>query len=180
MRRSKTTHSANAGFSLVEVMLALSIASVALLSLITLLPQSMESVRDSIDQTALGTLVEDVHERLKGSELQEGVLPLSPLFYDSSGTHIPDDPDTAEGINPSSTAREKFFRVEAKLVLAPSSSPGLPATHAIQTSIFWPVDLDGNPIGSDLPKSTLTYRVASLTGPEWNEIDPNFVPKIEY
>mgnify|MGYP000503374235 FL=1 len=47
-------------FSLVEVVLSVGIAAIALVSLLGMLPYAMESSRDGADQTAIGTVLEDV------------------------------------------------------------------------------------------------------------------------
>ncbi|MDF2375945.1 MAG: hypothetical protein P1U81_06865 [Verrucomicrobiales bacterium] len=166
-------------FSLVEVVLSVGIAAIALVSLLGMLPYAMESSRDGADQTAIGTVLEDVHDRIKGKILTPGEVDESPFFYDQQGRFW------AEGIGgrvSGEVGTDRFFRVEIELRKAPATAPYRHTRdlHAAVVSIFWPIDKNGNPLGGDEPKSSLSYFLTTLTGPDWEAIDPMYQPKIEY
>lgn len=163
------------GFSLVEVAIAISIAAVAIISVIGLLPGILKNERDSLDSTAVGTIYEDVHDRLEGVVLEEGVPEGSPFYYDLKGTYL--DPDDSE------LTSERFYLTEVELVkpIPPkdaddSSTP----KFAVKVSIYWPLKDDGTITQNQKPRSAITYFTTSLTGPDWQEIDSNYEPKIEY
>ena len=48
-------------------------------------------------------------------------------------------------------------------------------------NLSWPVNpADGEPMGEGNPKSSVTYYLTTLTGPEWEVIDEEYQPKIEF
>lgn len=160
-------------FSLVEVTLAMGIAAVALVSILGMLPQAMKYGRDGADQTAIGAVLEDVHDRLKGSELKPGELAEGPFFYDQQGKFLSE----AE-----SQEDSRFFRVEVGME-KPVAESGIefPEQMYVATlQLFWPVDESGLPFDARKPRTTVTYPVTALTGPRWQEIDPTYRPKVEY
>ncbi len=167
------------GFSLVEVTLAMTIASLALLSLIGLLPQSMKFERASADLTAIGTIMEDIHDRLEGHDLKQGVPSISPVFYDMRGRYWsrPLNKNTPDA---SPLLDRRFFRADIKLVEPANASTASSPPIAIRINFFWPLDDEGKPIGDKKPKSSVTYYTTALTGPGWEKIDPDYRPKIEY
>ena len=160
-------------FSLVEVTLAMGIAAVALVSILGLLPQAMKYGRDGADQTAIGAVLEDAHDRLKGSECQPGELAEGPFFYDEQGKFLAE----AE-----SKEDSRFFRVEISLE-KPVAGAGTEFPEQMLVAslrLFWPVDQAGLPFDAREPRTTVTYPVTSLTGLGWEEIDPHYRPKVEY
>ena len=165
------------GFSLVEITLAMGIAAVAMVSILGMLPQAMKYSRDSADQTAIGAVLEDVHDRLKGQNLVEGPALESPFFYDKQGRFW-----SANQGRPNTLDERRFFRVEVRLT-KPQSPPGIALPEdmlAAVVELFWPLDQRGEVIGRAKPKTTVTYMVTTLTGPDWQEIDPHYEPKLEY
>jgi len=168
-----------AGFSLIEVALAVAIASLAVLSLIGILPQSLEFERNSTDLTAIGTIMEDIHDRLEGQELKEGIPSISPIFYDMRGRYW-DTSEDRDAPDTSTLVDRKFFRAEIKLVKPMNASTASTPPLVIRIDFFWPIDDEGNPIGDGQPKSGVTYYTTALTGPDWEEIDPLYQKKIEY
>jgi len=168
-----------AGFSLVELALSLAICAVALVSLLGLLPQFMEYERDSADQTAIGTLMEDIHDRLEGQEFKEGVPSISPIFYDQQGGYWDPDAVNENSDGPLILGR-KFFRGDIKLVKPAGSTNSTNSPLVIKIDFYWPIDSDGNPLGDKKPKTSVVYYTTTLTGPDWEEIDPEYRPKIEY
>ncbi len=172
------TAQGDGGFSLVEITLAMGIAAVAMVSILGMLPQAMKYSRDSADQTAIGAVLEDAHDRIKGSRLEEGEVAESPLFYDQQGRFW--SPDQAR---PGGLIEERFFRVEVTLS-KPRPIEGLPeppeGMMAATVTLSWPLDESGQPRGIGNPRTSVTYMVTSLTGPDWEAIDPDYRPRLEY
>jgi len=170
---------AYAGFSLIEVALALAIASMALVALISMIPQFLKYERESADQTAIGTIMEDIHDRLEGQPFKVGVPSISPIFYNEKGRYW--DPVTAKD-NPddSPLVNRKFYRGDIKLVKPADSIADSKLPLAVKIDFYWPLDEEGNPLGDKMPKTSATYYITPLTGPDWEKIDLNFIPKIEY
>lgn len=167
------------GFSLIEVVLAMGIAAIALISILGMLPYAMESSRASADQTAIGTVLEEVHERVKGEPIKAGVVAGSPYFYDPQGRFWEEGvADRAAG----AAGFDRFFRVDVELQELPSDGPFEHADEVLAAvvEISWPVDEEGNAIGRKNPKTTITYPLTTLTGPDWKVIDPDYEPKVEY
>lgn len=167
------------GFSLIEVVLAMGIAAIALVSILGMLPYAMESSQASADQTAIGTVLEEVHERIKGEVSKVGVVPGSPYFYDPQGRFW----EEGKGDRVAGAAGfDRFFRVDVELQELPSDGAFEHADDllAAVVEISWPVDDEGNPLGRRNPKTTITYPLTTLTGPDWELIDPDYEPKVEY
>lgn len=176
---ANTLRADQGAFSLVEIVLSVGIAAIALLSILSLLPHAMESGRDGADQTAIGTVLEDVHDRIKGKPLVSGVVDGSPFFYDQQGRFW------KEGVGDrvaGSVGKDRFFRVEVELQSAPGTAPyeNTKDLHAATIDISWPVDVLGNPVGESNPKSSVSYFLTTLTGPDWEIIDPKYKLKVEY
>ncbi len=166
---------ARRAFSLIEVTIAMAIAAVSLVLIIGLLHPAMTSARDSADQTAIGTVLEDVHDRLEGSPLVVGVPEISPLYYDEQGRFVSDD-------KADSLESRRFFKVELELAeFAGETKPeNIGGMLGLSVEVYWPLDDKRNPLGSSKPKTTVSYPVTTFTGPDWPLIESEFVPKIEF
>ena len=174
-------------FSLIEITLAMGIAAIAMVSILGMLPQALKASRASADQTAIGAVLEDIHDRMEGNVLEEGRIPGSPFYYDEQGRFWEGEVKTIEESNPDLKrgGQLRFFRVEVELVRprepAEASEVVLPEdVLAARISMSWPLDEAGNPVGPGNPKTTVTYPVSTLTGPDWQLIEPEFQPKVEY
>lgn len=103
------------GFALVEVVLALAVAAIALTAVLALSSVGLNSSRESTQDTLLSEMASDIMGRLKaadftelmqsygGSTVQENVttlntFPLTPLYYDGSGRRIEDAANLSEAI----------------------------------------------------------------------------------
>lgn len=169
----------DSAFSLVEVSIAMAIAAVALLSIIGMIPTATKGAANSADQTAIGTMFEDIEDRIKTKVLKAGTIEGSPFYYDLRGSYI----DPADDDEDATLLTERFFRVEVKLIEPATTSgdgPNFESTLAVQVKIFWPIDEDGEAITPDKPGSEITFLAGAQTGPEWTEVDGNYEPKIEY
>ncbi|MDF1753199.1 MAG: prepilin-type N-terminal cleavage/methylation domain-containing protein [Verrucomicrobiales bacterium] len=169
----------NSAFSLVEVSIAMAIAAVALLSIIGMIPTATKGAANSADQTAIGTMFEDIEDRIKTKVLRAGPIEGSPFYYDLRGSHI----DPVDDGEETTVLNERFFRVEVELIEPASTSadgPNFESALAVQVKIFWPIDEDGEAVDPDKPGSEITFLAGAQTGPEWTEVDGNYEPKIEY
>jgi uncharacterized protein (TIGR02598 family) len=99
MRRSrvKTQAGAQAGFSLIEIMLALAVVAIGLIAVIGLIPRGVQASRDAADNTLAATIALDVFNSIR-SQPFNNVINVGPgplnlntfpgpvtLNYDSSG-----------------------------------------------------------------------------------------------
>lgn len=107
----KSRQHAGAGFSLAEVMLAMAIASFALLALIGVLPEGLESLRDAEKRAAEARMVQDVTARYQLLDWEEADLDggsEEEFEFDSSGNPLESSSDrviykarvTIESANP--------------------------------------------------------------------------------
>lgn len=183
--------STRAAFSLVECVLALGIAAVVVLTLLKIVPQTLDAQREANDHSALAEVLRDVHHRIEGQVLREGPIAIGPLFYDADGAFRGSGEEGGRdgaALIGSSPESERFFRAEATLhhiPIAPEEVGArgpdpLAGRWAVTLDLFWPLDEKGEPLGHTRPKTELTWTVSSLTGPDWERIDPAFEPKIEY
>lgn len=163
-------------FSLVEVTFSMAIAAVALLAIIGMLPQAMEMSRDSADRTAIGTIMEDAHDRMEGLPLEAGVPSVSPLFYDQRGRFIEDIEQVEDPL-----LDRAFFRLELNIseIEGANAPEHISDLKAAEMKIFWPLRDDGSSIDAE-PKVRISYYINALTGPDWQLIEPGFAPKIEF
>ena len=204
------TKSDSAGFSLIEVMLALVLVASAAVTLMMLVPAGLRSSRDATDSIIMGHIIEDAHERIEGRALKDGSLDSEPLFYDREGIFVtPDDVELvtrlrgkkekialedkeqnkenigrgADGEN--TGAQRRLYRVDFRLVSPKNGDlrKNAPDLKAVILDVGWPV----NPDTGDLPvnlsnenRKSITYYVNALTGPGWSEADPEFKPLIEF
>lgn len=170
---SPRTH--RAGFTLTEIVLALAIIASAFIAVLGLLPAGLNQSRLASDSTVIATVLEDVHNRLQGQALQTGKPTFSPAFFDDHGVFVPASDDAA-------VLARRFYRADVKISTWKTVPTGTSGLRPVTVSLSWPVDTrdkSGPAIGNGNPKTTVTYGVTRLTGPDWSVIDTGYVPKIE-
>ncbi|MDF1739079.1 MAG: prepilin-type N-terminal cleavage/methylation domain-containing protein [Verrucomicrobiales bacterium] len=180
--KSRFPYTRCSGFSLVEVTIAMAIASVAVISIIGLIPAATKGSAESAEQTAIGTMFEDLENRIGNQILEPGPVRDEngdPFYYDLRGNYI----SPGNGRVPSSIVTDRFFRAEVELVepgpgYAKSSNLG--GALAVRVEIFWPLDDQGEAIHPLKPGGEITFFAGARTGPGWTDVDANFQPKIEY
>ena len=100
----------NRGFSLIEVTIALAIASVALVTLLGLIPQGMDTMREAGDQAIMGRIHQQILNEIQltpfedagGNSLLDRYDGVE-FYYDAQGEEMSDsmspasDPDKAKG-----------------------------------------------------------------------------------
>jgi len=152
-----------AGFSLVEVVLALGVVAFALIAVMSLIPVGLGALKDSMASTTNSLLLSNVRSTLVGQSCVVGDL--GPYFYDADAKYL------GTTLGP-----ESFYKVQVKLAqpyLAVTNSNLLVAT----VKITWPANNSGNSTGNNLFQTS--YLVSPLTGPEWPVLDPTYKPKID-
>jgi hypothetical protein len=90
----------------------------------------------------------------------------SPIFYDDHGLFIAPDAEPAD-------QDRRLYRADVRIAEwreRPVNTSGL---LAVIVALSWPVNAGtGEAIGADNPKTTVTYGVTALTGPDWTRIYP--------
>lgn len=77
-----------AGFSLIEVVLALGILGLAFVPLMGLLPAGMDTFRSSVDRSAAARVVEQLANEARQSEFKEVRSSVSDLYFDELGNEV--------------------------------------------------------------------------------------------
>jgi uncharacterized protein (TIGR02598 family) len=169
---SPRTH--RAGFTLTEIVLALAIVATAFIAVLGLLPAGLNQSRQAADSTVVAAIFEDLQNRLQGQKLQTGAASFSPAFFDDHGIFIP------TSAAPTEQAR-RLYRAEVKIGTWQTRPSGTSALRPVTIELSWPVDAKtGLALGTDNPKTVVTFTATTLTGPDWAAIDTTYVPKIEF
>jgi uncharacterized protein (TIGR02598 family) len=169
------TFNNRSAFSLVEIVITLAIISTVVVALIGILPAGMDSAREAANRTVLAAVLEDIHNRLEGNQLKEGMLEESPFFYDTQGVFIP---DTATG----EEKAERIYRADIEIVKVhsdhlPENTDGL---MGVKIAVWWPVDGASGKAFQKEPQTSISYYLTTLTGRDWETIDPSYEAKIEF
>jgi uncharacterized protein (TIGR02598 family) len=166
-----------AGFTLVEVVLALAIVATAFIAVLGLLPAGLNQSRQAADSTVVAAIFEDLHSRLQGQDISgttSFAASFSPAFFDDHGVFIP---STA---GPSEQAR-RLYRADVKIGTWKDKPAGTSGLRPVTLELSWPVNpATGQALGAGNPKTLVTYTATTLTGPDWRAIDTTYVPKIEF
>ena len=170
-----------AGFTLTEVVLALGVIAIAFVGLLGLLPAGLDASRQAVDSTVIGTILEDLHNRLQGQPLVAGAPTFSPALYDDHGAFISD----ALTVPPSGSAATSpqpipAYRAEVSVGTwyGGNQPTGTSALSPVTISLYWPVSASGSAVGK--AQTVITYTTTTLSGSNWTAIDSTFAPKIEY
>lgn len=162
------------GFTLVEIVLALGVASVFLVGIVSLLSSGLLSSREAAGDTRVSLIVRDIANRIRGKEMQATDNLLGPVYYTADG----------EWIDPSASAtplQQAHFGVKVKAV-APNPAPSNANVLAVILEVYWPIKhSSGGPEieAGATAKTKFTYYATTAAGSGWSVIDPSFVPKIE-
>ena len=88
--RIKIRGTAQTGFSLIEIMLALAVIAIGLIAVVGLIPQGVQASRNAADNTLAATLAHDTFNLLRQQALQAPWPPTlspNPIYYDAAGTN---------------------------------------------------------------------------------------------
>ncbi|MEM1294726.1 MAG: prepilin-type N-terminal cleavage/methylation domain-containing protein [Verrucomicrobiota bacterium] len=184
-------NSTKSGFSLIEITVAITLISTVLLGFVGVMAMGVKAASDSTRRTILGGLIADVHHRIEGATMEEGVIERSPLFYDEEGRFIPEDPEQEE--NSDLEERRKVYRVDVRLAKLDSSQvvdrygdTPIPINEhasgllAAIIELSWPVDEEGEVNKDTQNRDSMTYFVNTLSGMSWTDVDPDYMPVIEF
>jgi uncharacterized protein (TIGR02598 family) len=132
-------HSQRSGFSLVEVVMAIGIASFALLAIVGLLPVGMKSVQNASEQAAAANVANSIAHALRSAERINATtfsnsFSSQPIVYTIAGAPSTIVWDTLD-LN-GSTTNTASARLKARLVITPPSTSNTNGTALI--SIAWP------------------------------------------
>jgi uncharacterized protein (TIGR02598 family) len=179
-----------AAFSLVEIAITLAIIATVLVAALALLSLGFQSARLSTLSTTTGIILEDVHQRLGGMPIGESSQSLSygPYFYDRNALFITDDTPGSDAL------ARRLYRAEISILpispenappvhsgSSPLGQPALQALRAVNIQLFYPVNpTSGLAPDPDAPATSITYYLTTLTGPNWQIVDPSYTPKIEF
>ncbi|MDD5348715.1 MAG: Verru_Chthon cassette protein B [Chthoniobacteraceae bacterium] len=119
----KTNRRSDSAFSLVEVIIALSIISVSLVSVVGLMPACLGSMREAVDQTAKAQIVERVADEVMLTPFSglAAYAAKSPFYFDDQGTL--------------QKAKDSNTRYEVKLASAAADYPGAEDGATLTTNI---------------------------------------------
>ncbi len=120
----QTTLVRRAGFSLAEVMMAIAIASFALLALLAVLPEGLNSLQDAQKQAAEARIVQQIGAQFQA--LPWGDLPQA---VTGAGTEMIFDADGVQ-LEQGASSNRVFFRVRLTLLA------GLPLPNDTSASLF--------------------------------------------
>lgn len=178
--RTGSPRNLSAAFTLTEIALALAIIAVAMVGIIGVLPAGLNASRQAIDHTVVSTILEDIHHRLQNEPLKEGDLSFSPAYFDERGVFIPADTDSTDPEIAKEHKRNRLYRADVKITRWHERPANTGSLLPVVVEISWPLDGNGDAIGLENPKTIITSSVTSLTGPDWEKIDPQFTPKVEF
>lgn len=173
-------HGANSGFSLIEVTLAMAIIASVMISLMLVMGMASDAGSRATRLTTIGHILTDVHQRMEGAPLQNGPVQSSyswdgAFYYDVEGVFVPHDA-------PEDRLLRRTYRVDVELSTPdPEAFPNAHGLKAVTMQLKWPVD---PATGVHLAKEghnvdSMTYFVTALSGPSWEEVDPQFQPTID-
>jgi uncharacterized protein (TIGR02598 family) len=169
-----------AGFTLTEIVLALAIIATAFIAVLGLLPAGLNQSREAANSTVVAAILEDLHNRLQGEIMKDGEASFSPAFFDDRGIFIL---PSADADDQARREQRRLYRAEVKIgtwKTQPANTSGL---RPITIALSWPVNTNdklGPALGSDNPKTVVSYGATGLTGTDWETIDGSYKPKIEY
>ena len=176
-RRTKPSVCRTAGFSLVEVTLALGVAAFCLLVLLALLPVAVKTQQNSIQQTTANQIISQIYSFLRADVrlppgLYKQVCPDPPdpdqqCNWDQLHGHwrnVTQPPDTlyftqagkpTGNVNASSPPSDAVFRV--KITYNPIPPTG--STSVANIGVSWPAPVDPNQPGA-VPAGSVTTTIS--------------------
>ena len=121
----KTRTTTEAGFSLIEIMLALAVIAIGLIAVVGLIPQGVQASRDAADNTLAATIAHDTFNYLRQQALQSPWPPTltANTWYDAAATN---------GTTASASANT-YFQVH---LAASASTPNM---LTVVATVTWPV-----------------------------------------
>lgn len=159
------------GFTLTEIVLTMAIIASALMAVLAVVPTGMDVSRNAMDHSVVATIFEDISQRLQGQKLSSGATSLNPAYFDEFGTFLP--PDTAE----EQLLLKRTYRAEVVIHDWHQPPPHTSALKTATITLTWPLKPNGDPIDTH-HSINATWAITTLSGPDWQLIDPQYEPKI--
>lgn len=159
------------GFTLVEIVITMAIIASALMAVLAVVPTGMDVSRSAMDHSVVATILEDISQRLQGEKLQVGPPAFSPAYFDEFGNYLRPDLPSDE------LALKRVYRADIHIDNINNPPPHTSGLKAATIKLAWPLKPNGEPIESNQTLS-VTWGVTTLSGPDWQLIDPNYEPKI--
>jgi len=170
------------GFSLIEVTIAMAIAAVALVTLLGLIPQGMNTMREAGDQAIMGRIHQQLLNEIQLTPFDDSVgaslidaYDGEEFYYDSQGEELSNTMDPASG----GVGREKgsFTHIYTARISIPERGKKFP--DSVGGASFGGVGFDGNTINDSIrPVIVEVAPVAGLGGDFKFDLEENF-PLIE-
>lgn len=165
MKISRTP--AHRGFSLIEVTIAMAIAAVAIVTLLGLVPQGMDTMRQAGDEAIQGRIHQQILNELQMTPFVDlqGKSPLDQyhhmeFFYDSQGEEISDSKN--QGSVTEERKKGSFSHIYSARVSIPSVGGSTQAPNSVGASTF-----SGYKFGGDQPNEfvrPVIVEVAPVAG----------------
>jgi uncharacterized protein (TIGR02598 family) len=133
-----------AGFSLVEVTMAMAIMAIGLIAILGLIPQGVKSSRDAADNTTVATIVHDIFSTIRSAPVYTTVdlSGFGTAPYQLGAANNLQNPIPAQttyfdqaGLNPATPA-DSYFQVT--LSFLPHTLPTPLALSVITATVSWP------------------------------------------
>jgi uncharacterized protein (TIGR02598 family) len=165
MHPSQTTRETG-GFSLIEVTIAMAIASVALVTLIGLIPQGMDTMRQAGDQAIMGRIHQQILNEIQLTPFEDeaGVSMLDKFngvefYYDAQGEELSDSM-TPEGSDPDRKKGSFAHIYSARISIPKEGSGNFP--NSVGGGSYKGFSLDGKAINPNL--RPVIVEVAAVGG----------------
>lgn len=176
MKMNSQKSSKERAFSLIEVTIAMAIAAVAVVTLLGLVPQGMETMRAAGDEAIQGRIHQQILNELQMTPFEDlsGGSPLDQyhnmeFFYDAQGEELSDSKN--QGSVPEERKKGSFAHIYSARVSIPSIGGSSQAPNSVGSSTF-----NGYKFGGDQPNPfvrPVIVEVAPVAGLgqnfNWNE-----------
>jgi len=153
------------GFSLIEVTIAMAIAAVALVTLLGLIPQGMNTMREAGDQAIMGRIHQQLLNEIQLTPFDDSVgaslidaYDGEEFYYDSQGEELSNTMDPASG----SPGREKgsFTHIYTARISIPRNGSSFP--KSVGGASFGGVGFDSNTVNDSI--RPVIVEVAPVAG----------------
>lgn len=145
------------GFSLVEVTIAMAIASVALVTLMGLLPQGLSTMREAGDEAIMARIHQQVLNELQVADFDAlNTYQGMEIYFDAQGEEIGNDKEGGGG------AKGSFQHIYSARIAIPGTGGGK-MPDSVGGGSFSPVSFDGGKTTTDLIQPVV-IEVAAVAG----------------
>ena len=130
--RSHNLRKSTSGFSLIEVVLALAVATVGLVAILGLFPQGLSSARNAVDDSFTAIIAQDTIAGRR-ADLQNGTATLGIAANPDTRWFTPDGHEIL--LTNNTDALPAMYRCEVKASPLTGVAPNLESTRVV---IYWP------------------------------------------